>query len=242
MNVLKTLEQQGHLAFSENIFLPSQVEFTTDKYTINNVEKVYPHLDTTMKALLRTYEGIFEHRVSINEKLLAKVAKLPYDKIYADLKILHGYGIIEYLPQKETPQIYLLTNRAPAQHLQLNAEIYFQRKKLYEEKVQAMVNYIQLKDACRSQHISAYFGDALVKPCGVCDNCLALKNTTLTKEEFVIIQEKIMTVITPDGIKTQDLFQQLNGVKKQKLQIVLEFLMNEKYIRLDDFGFLHQTS
>lgn len=51
-----------------------------------------------------------------------------------------------------------------------------------------------------------------------------------------------MTAITHDGIKTQDLFQQLNGVKKQKLQIVLEFLMNEKYIRLDDFGFLHQTN
>ncbi|MCU0321012.1 MAG: RecQ family ATP-dependent DNA helicase [Chitinophagaceae bacterium] len=240
INVLKILEQQGHLAFSENIFLPSQVEFTTDKYTINNVEKVYPHLDTTMKALLRTYEGVFEHRVSINEKLLAKVAKLPFDKIYADLKILHGYGIIEYLPQKETPQIFLLTNRAPAQHLQLNAEIYFQRKKLYEEKVQAMVNYIQLTDACRSQHISAYFGDALVKPCGVCDNCLAKKSNELSKEEFILIQDKIMAAITHDGIKTQDLFQQLNGVKKQKLQNVLEFLLSEKYLRLDDFGFLHK--
>jgi ATP-dependent DNA helicase RecQ len=104
-----------------------------------------------------------------------------------------------------------------------------------------MVNYIQLTDACRSQHISAYFGDALVKPCGVCDNCLAKKSNELSKEEFILIQDKIMAAITHDGIKTQDLFQQLNGVKKQKLQNVLEFLLNEKYLRLDDFGFLHKV-
>lgn len=237
ISVLKILEQQGHIAFTENIFLPSQVEFTTDKYTVNNVEQVYPHLDATMKALLRTYEGIFEHRVSINEKLLAKVAKLPYDKIYADLKVLHGYGIIEYLPQKETPQIYFLNNRAAAQHLFLNTEQYNKRKELYVDRLATMIKYIQLQTNCRSSFIANYFGDNHVKACGVCDNCLAKKSSDLTEEEFKKIQTTILASIEKKEIKIQDLLNQHKVFKKEKLQKVLEFLQQEKIIYLDDLGF-----
>lgn len=234
INVLKILEQQGHLSFTENIFLPSQVEFTTDKFTINNVEKVYPHLDAVMKALLRTYEGIFEHRVSINEKLLAKIAKLPYEKVYADLKVLHGYGIIEYLPQKETPQIYFLLNRAPAQHIQFNGDTYSQRKKLYEQRVSAMLNYIELKNDCRSKHISAYFGDTRIKECGICDNCLAKKSTEITAEEFKKIEQHIYEAIKNTNITPGMLVKQLKFINKQKLQTVFTFLQQESIIFLDN--------
>lgn len=241
INVLKILEQQGHLAFTENIFLPSQIEFTTDKYTINNVENVYPHLDAVMKTLLRTYEGIFEHRVSINEKLLAKIAKLPYEKIYADLKVLHGYGIIEYLPQKETPQVYFLLNRAPAQHLQFNGESYNQRKQLYEQRVAAILNYIELTTECRSKHISAYFGDSTVKDCGICDNCLAKKSTEITTEEFKQIETKIYAQLSTNGIAIQQLMQQLKPIKKEKLHKVMEFLQSEKLIIVNEFGLVHKA-
>jgi ATP-dependent DNA helicase RecQ len=238
INVLKILEQQGHLAFTENIFLPSQVEFTTDKYTINNVENVYPHLDAVMKTLLRTYEGIFEHRVSINEKLLAKIAKLPYEKIYADLKVMHGYGIIEYLPQKETPQIYFLVNRTSTQHMQFNGETYQQRKQLYEQHVTAMIDYIELQNTCRSKHISAYFGDSNVKDCDICDICLSKKSADISEEEFKTIEAKIYEQIPETGIAIQRLVLQLNKIKKEKLYKVLEFLQSEQRLLMDDFGLI----
>lgn len=240
MNVLKILEQQGHLAFNENIFLPSQVEFTSNKYTINNVENVYPQLDAVMKALLRTYEGVLEHRVSINEKLLAKVAKLPYEKIYADLKVLHGYGIIEYLPQKETPQIYFLINRAPAQHLQFNNEAYNQRKVLYQQRINAMLTFINLTIECRGKHISAYFGDNTVKNCGICDNCLAKKSVEITTEEFKQIEATIYTTIPVNGIPIKALKENIHLIKKEKLQTVLEFLQKEKKIVINDFGIVEK--
>jgi hypothetical protein len=37
-------------------------------------------------------------------------------------------GIIEYLPQKETPQIHFLVNRAPAAFLHIDQEQYLKRK------------------------------------------------------------------------------------------------------------------
>ena len=89
INVLKILEKEGHLSFTESIFLPSQIQFIVDNSIINNVEKTYPNLDVVMKTLLRTYVGIYENRVSVNEKLIAKIAHLPYEKVYADLNALN---------------------------------------------------------------------------------------------------------------------------------------------------------
>jgi ATP-dependent DNA helicase RecQ len=202
---------------------------------------VYPHLDAVMKTLLRTYEGVFEHRVSINEKLLAKIAKLPYEKIYADLKVLHGYGIIDYLPQKETPQIYFLLNRASTRHLQFNGEVYNQRKQLYEQRVAAMLNYIELKTDCRSKHISAYFGDATVKDCGICDNCLAKKSNEITTEEFKKIEAIIYAQILTNGIAIQLLMQRLKYIKKEKLHKVMEFLQSEKLIIVNELGIVKKA-
>ncbi len=238
MNTLKMLEQEGHLSFTENIFLPSQVVFKADKAMLNDVENIHPQLDEVMKALLRTYEGIYENKVSINEKLIAKLSRIPYDKVYADLQMLHNYGIIEYTPQKETPQIYFLLNRAPAQHININHEAYFERKKLYQERVATMLQYMHLQHDCRSSFISAYFGDDAVKPCGVCDNCLARKNHELSEEEFKNIERAINQSVPENGIAMKTLLEQLKAIKKEKFWKVLEFLQSERKLVVNELGII----
>ena len=233
INTLKVLEQEGHLAFNENIFLPSQVRFTADKYTLNEAEQLYPRQDAVMKALLRTYEGIYDNRVSVNEKLLAKICRLPYEKIYEDLHQLHRYGIIEYLPQKETPQLYYLLNRAPAQSLHINHELYHQRKALYIKRVEAMLQYISLQKACRSAYISIYFGEE-VKPCGVCDNCLAQKRTSLTPQQFQQVSQSILQLLQQQSHSVQQLLISHQQHRKDHVWEVLRFLEAEQRITINE--------
>jgi ATP-dependent DNA helicase RecQ len=173
MNVLKVLEHEGHLAFNENIFLPSQVNFMAPKEMLESFEQSHPELEPVIKCLLRTYEGIYDNRISINERLVAKLASTPIEKVKEQLLQLKAFGIIEYLPQKETPQVYFMLNRASAQHLHINNEAYLTRKKQYEQRIEAMLNYLQLK-TCRSLYIANYFGEVTSKKCEVCDNCLKL--------------------------------------------------------------------
>ena len=236
MNTLKMLEQEGHLSFTENIFLPSQVTFKADKSILNDIENVHPQLEEIVKALLRTYEGIYENKISINEKLIAKLNRVPYEKVYADLQSLHKYGIIEYLPQKETPQIYFLLNRAPAQHIHINHEAYFKRKDLYKKRVDAMLEYLKANKPCRSSFVSAYFGDDTVKPCGVCDNCLAKKGNEINEVEFKKIERFIYQAIPENGIAIKTLLQQLKVINKEKLWKVLDFLQSEKKLVVDALG------
>lgn len=233
MNVLKALEHEGHLSFNENIFLPSQLMFISPKEVLEDFEKAHPELEPLMKVLLRTYEGIYDNRVSVNEKHLAKLARLPYETIKDKLQQLQSFGIIEYLPQKETPQIYFLLNRAPAQYLNINNEAYLKRKQLYKVRVDVMLEYLKLSE-CKSKFIATYFGEKEAKKCGVCDYCLNEKAGELSEEEFKQIKTTIYSIIPEAGINVKDLLFLLKGTRKEKAWVVLNFLQNERKIFLDN--------
>jgi ATP-dependent DNA helicase RecQ len=233
MNVLKAMEHEGHLSFNENIFLPTQVMFISPKEILEDFETAHPELEPVIKCLLRTYEGIYDNRVSVNEKYLGKLVRFSPDTVKDQLQQLQSFGIIEYLPQKETPQIYFLLNRAPAQHLNINNEAYLKRKQLYQQRVEVMLDYLKEKD-CRSQLIASYFGEKDSTKCGVCDNCLNEKAIDLTKDEFLRIEQLIFSHIPPDGIDVKYLFLLLKAIRKEKVWKVLNFLQTERKILVEN--------
>ncbi|MBS1626519.1 MAG: RecQ family ATP-dependent DNA helicase [Bacteroidetes bacterium] len=235
INVLKVLEQEGHLLFTENIFLPSKIKFICDKFLLEDFENNHPKLEPVMKCLLRTYAGIYDNSVSVSEKTIAKLCKISYEKVIEDLNTLHAFGIIEYKPQKETPQIYFVLNRAPAQSLYINHAAYAQRKQLYIERINAMLNYLQTQTKCRSQYLSAYFGDTKVTPCGICDNCLNNKRTEITKDDFEKIQQAVFNFIeTTNNANIDSLLFQLKQFNKEKIWQVLQHLQSEKLVSIKE--------
>jgi len=189
-----------------------------------------------MKCLLRTYEGITDGLVSIHEKQIAKLTKQTIEEIKKQLQQLHALGIIEYLPQKETPQINFLINRAPAQFLYIDQKNYLQRREQYECRVEFMLKYLTSCEECRGEYISSYFGDANVKDCGICDVCLQHKNNSLTEKEFKAIEDIIYLNIREKGLPVKELLHRLNGIKKDKALKVIEFLQSEKKIVIDERG------
>ena len=132
---LKVLEQEGHIQFSENIFLPTQVCFTASKESLENFEQAYPAFEPLIKALLRTYQGIFDNRISVFEKRLGAICRLDVQGVQNQLQQLAAMGIIEYLPQKETPHIHFLVNRAPAAFLHIDKEQYLKRKEAFTNRI-----------------------------------------------------------------------------------------------------------
>lgn len=241
INALRFLEKEGHLAFNQNIFIPSKIMFSTDKNILNNIENSHPALDKVMKTLLRTYEGIYEYKVSVNEKLIAKYAQLPYEKVYNDLAALNKLGIIEYTPQKETPQLYFILNRASAHELNIDYNTYVERKNLYKQRVEKMIDYLHLQNECRSKFLAAYFGDNHVKDCGICDNCLRNKKRILSETEFKNIEQLIYRNIHQQVITAADLIQQLKPIKKEKIIETISFLQKENKIKIDATGAIQKV-
>lgn len=238
ISTLKALEQDGHLTFNEQVFVASKIGFTCNKKTIEEFEAAHPELELLIKYLLRTYQGIFDNIVSVNEQQISKLTKLTPHVVQQQLQKLKAFHIIEYHPQKETPQLYFLQNRAPAEHLIFNYENYQKRKKLYVQRVQAMLQYVRLENNCRSQFIGKYFGDESMKNCGLCDNCLQQKNTTLTNEEFKKIEQLILSQLLNGHNNIKQLLFELKSFKKEKVWKVLNYLQSERKIYLNAEGVL----
>jgi ATP-dependent DNA helicase RecQ len=236
INTLKALEQDGHLTFNEQVFIATKVGFTCDKKTLEDFEAAHPDLETLIKYLLRSYHGILDNIVSVNEQQIARLIKLSTDEVHKQLQQLKSYHLIEYHPQKETPQIFFTQNRAPAEHLIFNHEDYLKRKREYSLRIDAMLSYVKLDRNCRSQLIGKYFGDTGMKNCGLCDNCLRQKNTKLTDQEFIIIEQKILTHLTKGTKDIKDLLLQLKTIKKDKVWKVLNYLQSERKIVVDNTG------
>jgi len=234
MNVLKVLEQEGHLSFTEAVFAPSQVMFLVDKDVLFEFQKNLPAFEAITQTLLRTYQGILNNYVTIYERQVAKNARISFDTAREQLEKLNQLKIISYKPQKETPQIYWLLNRAPAASLTINFEQYFARKKKYEKRIAAMLNYTINTTECRSRLIGSYFSDKQTQHCGICDNCLKNKKTIFNANDYKKIQTVILNSIPANGIELSNIIQLFTSTEQTVVHEVIQQLIEAKKIHMNN--------
>ena len=235
---LKALEQEGWLAFNEQVFLPSSVQFTTHKDHLYEFERTHAELEPLIKALLRSYEGIFDYFTPVSELVLAGLLQKEVPVVKNELSLLHRFNLIDYRPQKDNPQILLLRNRVKTEDLTIDMQAYLRRKEKFQLRVKKIIHFIKEKTECRSRMIGSYFGDAATRSCGVCDNCLRLKAIPMSKEEFETIHLRILTTVKYEPLPAKELLVKLNGIKKEKAWKVIEFLQAENKIEMDPGGWV----
>jgi ATP-dependent DNA helicase RecQ len=236
---LKTLEQEGWLSFNEQVFLSSSVQFICNKEYLHQFEKDHAELEPIIKSLLRAYEGIFDYACSISENQVHRLINKQKEVARKELLQLHAFGIIKYQPQKDTPQLLFLRNRVKTEDLSIDMTAFNHRRKKFIARVKTIIEYINEKINCRSRFIASYFGDDNVKDCGICDDCINQKAIHLSKDEFEMINHRIVESIKNVTIHTKDLLHQLNGIKKEKAWKVINFLQAENKIELDKTGHIH---
>ena len=238
ISVLNILEQEGHLCFEENVFLPTRVMFTATKSELEDFENARPLLDPLVKCLLRSYSGIYDHLVDISEKQIANKLRISIEDLHDKLAYLRSFGIIRYLPQKETPQIHFILNRAPAAYLSINHETYLERKNAYQKRVDNMLGYLNLDKQCREQFISNYFGDKEAKPCGICDNCLTLKKKATTSNDVIAVQQQLLGYLQTGNPTVKGLLEYITLISEDKIWDVLQLLQDQNKIVIDDNGMI----
>ncbi|HET6721956.1 MAG TPA: RecQ family ATP-dependent DNA helicase, partial [Chitinophagaceae bacterium] len=235
---LKALEQDNWLALNEQVFLPSKIQFTTTKETLYDFERSHPALEPAIKALLRGYEGIFDFPTPISEMVLIRLLKKNVEEIKKDLHQLHQYGVIQYEPQKDSPQLYFHRNRVKVEDLSINMDLYHKRKEKFVARVKNIIQYVAELVTCRSKMIGSYFGDNKLHNCNVCDNCLRQKKVHIDEKEFEKISNRIQTVLAPQPLPSKELMDQLGAIKKEKAWKVIEFLQAENKLEVDNAGWV----
>jgi ATP-dependent DNA helicase RecQ len=234
--VLKTLEQENILYFNDQVFNPSKIQVIANRERLTEIENNQLALDAVLKSLLRNYEGIIDQPVNIYENTVAANTRIHPDELTDRLKTMHAYGLIDYQPQKNKPQVYLVQNRIKADDLTINMESYNKRKARFEARLAKMIEYVYSTEECRSVIIGKYFGDADIKDCGICDACLDKKKTNLSQTEFENINDSIIKIIKDKPATTNELVSRFKQVPKYKIMEVIRFLQAEEKIIISDNG------
>lgn len=238
VNVLKVLEQEGFMSFNEQVFITARAQFICNKETLYQFERDNEQLEPLIKLLLRSYEGIFDMPVTIYEKQLAGWLKKELPEVKQMLATLHRFRIIDYAPQKENAQLYLLQQRVIAEDLTIHQVNYQKRKQQFLDRLEAFIAYVQNSKDCRSVITGNYFGDTEIQRCGICDNCLQQKKTVLGADTFALVRQRIETLLSKGPVSTAALLQQLKDIEKNKAWEVIEFLQSEKKIVVNEDGLI----
>lgn len=235
---IKALEQEDILSFSDAVFKPSTCFINVNRNELTDFEAIHPEMEELIKGLLRSYGGIFDYPVAINEKQLAKFTRKEVTEVFSTLRQLNDYGIVTYTPQKDKPQVTLLQHRMYNDSYRVDMSGYKLRKKNFEERVAGMISYIRETILCRSKVIAAYFDAPVSNSCGICDNCISQKNQEISAKEFDHISGSILAAVRQHPMPVKDIYVLLKDIKKEKTIKVIRFLQAENKIRADKDGTL----
>lgn len=238
MYALKALEQEGWLAFNEQVFLPSVVQFNATREYLEEYQQQYPRHSELLKTLLRAYAGIFDFPVFISEMQVAQLMRADLEEVKLLLVKVAADRIIEYRPKKDTPQLLMIRNRQRTDELPLDMSAIRKRKEKYQSRLDAMLAFVRDTVNCRSQRIGIYFGDKSIRECGVCDNCLRRKSRQMDSAEFERIHVLVTELLAARPMNARELASSLASVKKEKLVEVLAFLESEQIIMSSKEGLL----
>ena len=176
-NALQWIEQEGHVKFSPSSFKPTLVQVIENRITIQLFEKQYPESGFVLQTLLRTYGGILDSPQFINEGILAKLLQRDIEFVQMQLKQLQQYGMISLEQKANQPIVQFKWNRASAEFMTLNLDQYQARKLAFEDRIQAMRDYLNNRTVtCRNVFLAKYFGENAPQNCGICDLCTSTKH------------------------------------------------------------------
>ncbi|MDX2414016.1 MAG: ATP-dependent DNA helicase RecQ [Bacteroidales bacterium] len=110
-NSIKFLEKNGYLELTEELNNPSRVHFIVTRDDLYKFQVAKATMDSFIKLLLRSYTGMFNGFVAINEDYLSKKSGLDREKIYNIMTQLSSLNIIRYIPGKKSALILLMEER-----------------------------------------------------------------------------------------------------------------------------------
>jgi ATP-dependent DNA helicase RecQ len=235
---LQALDQEGIISMNEQVFIPSKLEFTCSRDTLEYYEEQNPSAEPLIKILLRTYGGILDQFTGISEKQIARLLHKDATEVKHALQLLHQSGIVSYVPRKNTPQVRWLQHRVKADDVYIDQARYLERKKAFEKRLGAMIHYLEEKNECRSKMICAYFGDHDIESCGICDYCVARSGKKINEEKFRMVMDRIQQLLKNNSLMPVQLMLHLQDIQATDSKSIIDHMLAEGKLRVQKDGTL----
>lgn len=230
LEALKVLEHSGQIILNDSLYQPSLLQVMADKETLYRHQVKHLEEDNLIKAILRSYEGVFFSPVKISEYKLAHLLEVHEDDLIHYLNSLKAAGIIYYHQRNDHPKIFFKGERKKSADLELDQKWYHFRKERAKKQLNDIWNYIE-NENCRSVFMQEYFGEEEVSECGICDLCIKRKKRQkLLTEKYKKHILEILSNTAP--ITIHEMVEKFTLIDKDETLRILSLLENEKLIQI----------
>ena len=235
-SALKILTRAGYLEYTDEQDNASRIMFTITKEELYRIREQSEDTEKLIRILLRSYTGLFTDYAYISEDNLSTRSGLSKQQIYETLLSLSRQHILHYIPAKKTPYIIYTRERQETERVYLSKEVYEDRKESYVQRINAMIEYAESENRCRSRMLLRYFGEKNEHNCGQCDVCLQQHQSGLKSGEFEAISQQLQALLKENPLSLQEIKEKMQ-VPENHLMKVVSYLVSEEIIRQEN-GYL----
>lgn len=233
-SALKILTQAGYIEYTDEQDNASRIIFTIRRDELYKLREMGNETEALVQTILRSYTGLFTDYAYISETALSLRTGLTRQQIYNVLMSLSKRRIIDYIPRKKTPYIIYTRERVELNHLHISPTVYEERKKRYEARIRAMVDYVTSETACRSRMLLRYFGEKNENNCGQCDVCLSGHAAhELPTDTFEKLKKKLSAILQEQALTPAEVAEKIE-TDRDLLAQVIQYLLEEGEIKIKD--------
>ncbi len=228
-HTLKILEKEGFFALSDSFDEPSKVMIKVSRDDIYGFQVNNPQYGELIKCMLRSLPGVMTDFVKVNEETLAKKTGLTADKVVEQLKKLELYHFLSYAQRNDKPQILFLSEFVDTRHFGLSKENYYDRKRDAEERVKAVIDFVNNDQECRSVQLLRYFNETTRQTCGRCDVC-----QRQAMVPYDSIEERLQTVMGEEGLPMKEVVSRCDEFEESQVLDAIRYLVDNGVLLVED--------
>ncbi|MDT0676822.1 RecQ family ATP-dependent DNA helicase [Autumnicola musiva] len=226
-NAMQMLDRCSIIRLSQQFQRKTELQFIVSDKQLSYYLRDNSTSDKLVKAILRTYGGIFENKISINLGAVCKKAGLAEEETIDILKKLGRDQIIDFAYFQNDASVNFLVPREDDITINPVAafiKLHHQNKK---QKIEAVIEYVNKNDVCRNLQLLNYFGEKPKIPCGICSVC-SVKNSRLNKEQMNEIYKEIAALLKKRELTSRELVENITFPEQHILKVLQ--LLTEKRI------------
>ena len=220
-NIFQILKKNGIVALHPKFNQKSSILFTISSRQLINYNFNSNLSEKLINFLMRSYGGVFQKEIKINEFDIAKKMQLNSISIREELKKLEESNILCYNEAGSHQELLFLVPRED--DITINSVSKTIQNYLTQQikKSEELISFINNNSICRNIQLLNYFGEDTKTTCQICDVCISEK-----KNNSKDLSQKIIAVLKKQKETSQEEIIALLNTDEKTILIHLRYLLS----------------